>query len=128
MSIVLTGTVVTGDRRGRELGFPTANVELDPDSTDPPADGVYAGWFEDSGGARHTAAISIGGRPTYYGVDGVRLVEAHLLDYEGDLYGQHVRVGVGAAVRPQERFSDSEQLVAQMHDDVRRVRELSATP
>lgn len=119
---VVTGVVVHGDRRGRELGFPTANVALDADSPEPPGDGIYAGWFEDEGGCRHVAAVSIGGRPTFYGESGPRLVEAFLLDFEGDLYGQHVRVGIGEKVRGQERFGSSERLVERMSKDVEAVR------
>ncbi|MGO9558063.1 MAG: riboflavin kinase, partial [Acidimicrobiales bacterium] len=83
--IELSGIVVRGDQRGRELGFPTANVELDASSAELPPDGVYAGWLDaepnaegssESTAHRHLAAISIGSRPTYYGQHGVRLVEA----------------------------------------------------
>lgn len=118
---VVEGVVVRGDRRGRELGFPTANVELAVDR-ELPEDGVYAGWLERSSGARHVAAISIGNRPTYYGEHGVRLIEAYLLDFSGDLYGEHVRVGVGRRVRGQLRFDGSEPLIEQMHKDVEAVR------
>ena len=124
--IILSGTVVQGDRRGRELGFPTANVELSGDSPDLPADGVYAGWLEHAPAHRHVAAISIGSRPTYYGEHGVRLVEAYLLDFSGDLYGQLVRVGVGARVRGQARFSGSEELIEQMQRDVEAVRAVAS--
>jgi riboflavin kinase/FMN adenylyltransferase len=122
--IVLEGVVVTGDRRGRLLGFPTANVEL-PAATQLPADGVYAGWFERPGGERYVAAVSVGTRPTYYREGGGRLVEAYLLDFDGDLYGEQVRVGVGAMVRGQGRFAGSEELIAQMQRDVDAVRTLT---
>ncbi len=128
IDIVLSGTVVRGDNRGGpELGFPTANVELEADNPDLPPDGIYAGWFwlEASPGQPHLAAISIGSRPTYYGEHGVRLVEAYLLDFEGDLYGQRVKVGVGMKVRGQERFSGSEELIAQMRRDVDAVRRVA---
>lgn len=123
--IVLTGIVVAGDRRGRELGFPTANVELEESGAVLPDDGVYAGWAEcvDEGSdQRHAAAISVGSRPTYYGERGVRLVEAYLLDFDGDLYGRRLRVGIGARVRGQVRFSRSDELTAQMERDVEVVR------
>lgn len=109
-----------GDQRGRQLGFPTANVEVS--GIELPPDGVYAGWLEDEHGVRRLAAVSIGGRPTYYGEHGARLVEAHVLDFSGDLYGQRVTVGVGSVVRPQERFSTVEELVAQMGADVAAIR------
>ena len=118
---MLEGVVVTGDRRGRELGFPTANVEVAATAPLPP-DGVYAGWFERSEGQRHVAAVSVGTRPTYYREGGGRLVEAYLLDFDGDLYGEHVRVGISQMVRGQARFSGSEELIAQMHRDVDAVR------
>ena len=124
--VVLAGVVVTGDRRGgAELGFPTANVELDDSAPELPEDGVYAGWLEDAAGDRRLAAVSVGSRPTYYGEHGARLLEAYVLDFAGDLYGQHVRVGVTARLRGQERFSGSEQLIAQMHRDVQAVRVLA---
>lgn len=122
--IVLAGTVVPGDQRGRELGFPTANVELSGDSPDLPEDGIYAGWLESrTDGVRRLSAISIGSRPTYYGEHGARLVEVHVLDFEGDLYGHAVQVGVATRVRGQARFSGSDELVEQMHRDVAAVRE-----
>ncbi|MHB1987934.1 MAG: riboflavin kinase [Acidimicrobiales bacterium] len=121
--VVLSGTVVSGDRRGgRELGFPTANVELDADGVALPSDGVYSGWFEGESGTRHLAAISIGTRPTYYGEHGIRLAEAYLLDFDGDLYGQHVTLGLEDRVREQVQFSGNEDLISQMHRDVEVVR------
>jgi len=119
--LVLEGMVVTGDRRGRELGYPTANVEV-PSSADLPPDGVYAGWFERPDGSRYVAAISIGMRPTYYAEGGRRLVEAYLLDFDGDLYGELARVGVGSRVRVQLRFDTSDELIDQMRRDVEAVR------
>lgn len=120
MSLV-EGVVVVGDRRGRELGYPTANVET---QSELPEDGVYAGRFERADGSVYVSAISIGRRPTYY-VDGVRLLEAHLLEFDDDLYGERVRVEVGPRVRPQLRFESSEELVSQMARDVAEVRRLA---
>jgi riboflavin kinase/FMN adenylyltransferase len=117
---VVEGIVVVGDRRGRQLGFPTANVET---RAELPEDGVYAGRFERADGSVHLAAVSIGRRPTYY-AEGVRLLEAYLLDFDGDLYGEHVRVEVGPRVRLQEAFSSSEALIAQIEEDVARIRRL----
>jgi riboflavin kinase/FMN adenylyltransferase len=122
--LVLEGIVVTGDRRGRELGFPTANVEVT--AIELPEDGVYSGWFERPDGARYRAAISVGTRPTYYRDGGGRLVEAYLLDFDGDLYGELVRVGVGAKVRGQVRFETSDELIEQMRRDVEAVRAVTA--
>jgi FAD synthase len=124
-ALVLEGVVGRGDRRGRELGFPTANVEVPP-TTSLPEDGVYAGWFERPDGSRYVAAISVGMRPTYYSEDGRRLVEAYLLGFAGDLYGERVRVIVGARVRGQVRFDNSEQLIEQMQRDVEAVRASAA--
>ncbi|MFF0903413.1 UNVERIFIED_CONTAM: riboflavin kinase [Kocuria sp. CPCC 205316] len=112
------GTVVTGDRRGRLLGFPTANVAV-PDQ--PWRDGVWAATVQIDparSGPVHLAAVSVGRRPTYYGRDGVRLLEAHLLDFAGDLYGHTVLVRLHERLRPQRRYSASKELVEQLHRDV----------
>ena len=114
------GTVVRGDRRGRTIGFPTANLETTPYAA-VPADGVYAGYLV-RGKERHVAAISIGTNPTFDGRD--RRVEAFVLDFDGDLYGDHVGFEFAARLRETRRFDDVAELVAQMDDDVRRTREL----
>jgi riboflavin kinase/FMN adenylyltransferase len=111
------GVVEDGDKRGRTLGFPTANVSL-PEYIALPADGVYAGWYRRPDGALHPAAISVGRRPTYYEENGMRLLEAHLLDFDGDLYGEPARVDFVAHLRPQARFESSQALVDQMDRDV----------
>lgn len=117
--------MVRGDGRGRLLGFPTANV--DPVSARQlPADGVYAGWVALEDGSIHVAAISVGRRPTYY-EDGALLLEAHLLDFDGDLYGQRVQLEVGERVRGQLRFASGEELVAQIGRDVGAVRALTGS-
>ncbi len=118
---------MSGDGRGRGLGFPTANVEV-PASAVLPPDGVYAGWFERANGTRHPAAVSVGTRPTYYSHDGARLVEAYLLDFDDDLYGERVRVEFGEMVRGQARFESSDELVAQMRRDVEAVRASLSRP
>lgn len=110
------GTVGTGDRRGRELGYPTANVAV-PAAVCLPADGVYAGWYRHPDGRRHPAAISLGRRPTFYD-DDARLLEAHLLDFDGDLYGQAAVVDFVAHLRGQVRFDEIDALVEQMGRDV----------
>jgi riboflavin kinase/FMN adenylyltransferase len=113
---VVTGTVVVGDRRGRELGFPTANVRF-PDDAEPPAFGVYAGMA-----LGRPAAISVGVRPTF-GDDLEPLLEAHILDFDGDLYGREITVELLEFLRPEARFNSVEALVAQMEADIAEVRE-----
>jgi riboflavin kinase / FMN adenylyltransferase len=108
------GIVVRGDGRGRELGFPTANLDV-PDGLLVPPDGVYAGWANG-----HPAAISIGTNPHFDGVE--RRVEAYLLDFDGDLYGRRLLVELWASLRGQRRFDSLEELVAAIGDDVERVR------
>ncbi len=117
----LEGIVVTGQRLGRELGYPTANV-APVERVAIPADGVYAGWVQTHAG-RFPAAISIGTRPTVGQLD--RAVEAFLLDYPGDsLYGQALAVEWVARIRGQEKFDSLEALVVQMERDVARCREI----
>lgn len=119
------GTVVAGDGRGRSLGFPTANVAVEEGSV--PPEGVYAGWVRRAQGPVLPAAISVGRRPTYYGEDGEPLVEVHVLDFSGDLYGEHVEVELAARLRGQERFSSSAELAAAIAADVAAVRALVAS-
>ncbi|MFE9445785.1 riboflavin kinase [Streptomyces sp. NPDC006602] len=112
---LIAGRVEHGDRRGRELGFPTANLVLDDENV---SDGVWAGLVHLPDGATYGAAVSVGRRATFYGRDGIRVLEAHLLDFSGDLYGQWLRVGLDHRIRPQRRFSDVDALVTQMHQDI----------
>jgi len=115
------GPVVHGAKRGRELGFPTANVET-PEYAAIPADGVYAGWLVVEG-ERLPAAISVGTNPQFDGVR--RTVEAYALDRTDlDLYDQHVAVEFVARVRGQERFAGIEELVERINQDVAKVRVL----
>jgi riboflavin kinase / FMN adenylyltransferase len=114
------GVVVRGHRRGRALGYPTANVETQP-FTAIPADGVYAGHLvtrnpADAGCDRFPAAISVGTNPTFQGTQ--RTVEAFLLDYDGDLYGEHVGVEFAERLRPMTAFPDADALSAAMAKDV----------
>ncbi|GAA2373649.1 riboflavin kinase [Gordonia sp. QH-12] len=125
------GVVVHGERRGRDLGFPTANV-APPEHTAIPGDGVYAAWFTvlDSAtqpdgvtiGRRYPAAVSVGTNPTFSGR--VRTVEAYVLDVEADLYGQHVAVDFVARLRGMEPFDSVDALIAEMNNDVERTRTL----
>ena len=113
------GPVVRGDGRGGpELGFPTANLAV-PDDIALPADAVYAGHYRRPDGSVHRAAISVGRRPTFYepGTAPV-LVEAYLLHFEGDLYGEPARVSFAHRLRAEQRFESIEALVAQMRADV----------
>ncbi len=125
----VTGVVVAGERLGRALGFPTANLEV-PEVQVIPADGVYAAWAELFPGTprarRWPAAASIGTRPQFGGTR--RVVEAHLLDFDGDLYGTRMRLHFVARLRSQERFPSTEALVEQMRRDVARVRHVLAHP
>ncbi|MFI6704022.1 bifunctional riboflavin kinase/FAD synthetase [Streptomyces sp. NPDC050509] len=116
------GVVVRGAQRGRELGFPTANVETLP-HTAIPADGVYAGWLT-ADGERMPAAISVGTNPQFEGVD--RSVEAYAIDRVGlDLYGLHVTVDFLSYVRGMRKFESIEVLLDAMGDDVKRARALT---
>ena len=116
------GAVERGDGRGGSvLGFPTANVAV-PNEIQLPADGIYAGWFERPDGSTHAAAISIGRRPTFYPEGGPLMVEAYLLDFSGDLYGERARVRFVSRLRGEERFESTEALVAQMNEDVEAAR------
>jgi riboflavin kinase/FMN adenylyltransferase len=113
------GEVVEGDRRGRELGMPTANIVPD-DSLVTPGHGVYAAWAHG-----HPAAVSVGVRPTFDTGRGL-LVETYLLDFEGDLYGQTLRIAFLVRMRGEKRFESVDDLVAQMHRDVDRAREIAS--
>ncbi len=108
------GVVVRGDGRGRELGFPTANLDVPAGLLVPP-DGVYAGWAR---GRR--AAVSIGTNPHFDGLE--RRVEVHLLDFDGDLYDQRLVVELWSPLREQRRFDSLDELVAAIGDDVERTR------
>jgi len=112
----LEGTVVRGDGRGRALGFPTANLAVDAGLVIPSA-GIYAGtWTRPSGEAR-TAAISVGHRPTFY-EHAELLVEAHLCDFDADLYGERGRLAFVARLRGEQKFDTVDDLVAQIARDV----------
>lgn len=121
------GVVVRGDQRGRELGFPTANLSSPP-FTAAPADGVYAGWLIRNParriGERETplpAAISVGTNPTFAG-ERERRVEAYVLDFDEDIYGAQVAVDFAARLRPTVAFDSVDALITQMNADVAKVR------
>ncbi len=121
----LEGTVVAGDQRGGTLGFPTANLSVPPHVL-VPAHGIYAGRAHGgTAGAGHRAAISIGVNPHYGGVE--RRIEAFLLDFDGDLYGERLRIELWDRLRDERAFADEEELVAQIARDVEAAR-ASAPP
>lgn len=120
----VTGIVRKGDQRGRDLGYPTANVPVDEAFAVPP-DGVYAGWVVRTDGERLPAAISVGTNPTFDGVE--RRVESYVLDRTDlQLYGEQIRVELVELLRGMVRFDGIEPLVAQMADDVDRTRDVLA--
>jgi riboflavin kinase/FMN adenylyltransferase len=119
----IEGVVVRGDRRGHKLGFPTANVKVGPEVD--LADGVYAGTVELADGTRRLAAVSLGRRPQYYEA-GERLVEAYLLDFDGDLYGSRIRIMIGRFVREQRAYASEGELLGQIALDVKAVCALGA--
>jgi riboflavin kinase / FMN adenylyltransferase len=113
----LRGEVVHGDERGRELGFPTANLIPD-DALVCPGHGVYACLADG-----HPAAVNVGVRPTFVTGRG-ELIEAYILDFEGDLYGRQLRLDFLSRLRGERRFQSADELVEQMHRDVQRTREI----
>ncbi|MDR1767236.1 MAG: bifunctional riboflavin kinase/FAD synthetase [Propionibacteriaceae bacterium] len=127
------GVVVHGDQRGRQLGFPTANLPV-PQYRACPADGVYAGWVWEghhvlpgspSPANRWPAAISVGTNPTFDGPD--RRVESHILDRDDlELYDRPITVEFTRRLRGQIRFNGVEELIAQLNSDVARTRDLLA--
>jgi len=116
---ILQGPVVHGEKRGRELGYPTANI-VPREGFVLPATGVYAGWANE-----HPAAINVGVRPTFQSSLGL-LVEPYLLDFDGDLYGQELKVAFAERLRGEEKFDSVDALKEQMAADVQRTRELLA--
>jgi riboflavin kinase/FMN adenylyltransferase len=123
----LRGVVAHGEKRGRELGFPTANLEVSKEMQIC-ADGVYAGWYLRPDGTRHQTAISVGRQPTFYESRPYSLVEAHLLDFQGDLYDEVGTVELVARLRGQERFGSIEALIDQMSSDVAQTRRTLGAP
>lgn len=116
--------VVRGDGRGRTIGVPTANLE--PENEILPAGGVYAARCRVSAGAWHAAVVNLGHRPTFGGTDAT--VEAHLIDFEGDLYGSRVRLEFHERLRGEQRFDGPQALVARIREDVAQARALLSGP
>jgi riboflavin kinase / FMN adenylyltransferase len=121
------GVVVHGDKRGRTLGYPTANIAV-PYEIALPADGVYAGWYRRPGGRRLPAAVSLGRRPTFYVDADLSLLEAHLLDFDEDLYEEEAEVEFVGRLRGQQAFGSVDALIEQMGHDVHAARRLLAAP
>jgi len=117
------GRVVRGDGRGRQIGVPTANLATENETL--PADGVYAGWCRLPAGEAVPAVVNRGRRPTFG--SGAETLEAHLLDFEADLYDARVRVSFEARLRDERRFEGPEALVAQIREDVARARAILAS-
>ena len=111
--------VIHGAERGRRLGFRTANLRLPPECA-APADGVYAVWAVVEGHLRRGAIANIGIRPSFDA--GARLLEVHIFDYEGDLYGKRLRVEFVKRLRPERRFEAVEALIAQVRQDIEEAR------
>ncbi|HZF97576.1 MAG TPA: bifunctional riboflavin kinase/FAD synthetase [Pseudoxanthomonas sp.] len=113
------GRVVRGTQLGRTLGFPTANIRF---SKAPALSGIYATWVHGAGEGRYASVSSFGTRPT---VDGVEpLLEAHLFDFDGDLYGRHIEVEFVAKLRDEEKFADLPALTRQMQRDAGLARQI----
>ncbi|MEY4165188.1 MAG: adenylyltransferase/riboflavin kinase [Actinomycetota bacterium] len=115
------GQVVDGDKRGRTIGFPTANVEV-PREMCLPSDGVYAGLYRRPDGDEHLCAINLGRRPTFYRNSDHALLEAFLLDFSGDLYGEPASVKFVAFLRSERRFDSIDDLRRQLSVDIEHAR------
>ena len=115
------GVVVAGDQRGRTIGFPTANVQV-PSGMCMPSDGVYAGVYVRPDGSEHTCAINLGRRPTFYADQDHSLLEAYLLDFSGDLYGETASVRFEAFLRSEKQFGGIDELKEQLVRDIESAR------
>jgi riboflavin kinase / FMN adenylyltransferase len=120
----LDGRVVAGDGRGKAIGVPTANLESTNETL--PAFGVYACWLSVEGRTPLPAVVNVGRRPTFGG--GAAVVEAHVLDWQGDLYGRRVRLEFEGRLREERRFPDTGALLAQIQADVGQARTILEKP
>jgi riboflavin kinase / FMN adenylyltransferase len=118
----LSGTVIHGDHRGRSIGFPTANLDYPTDKA-LPSNGIYACWAW-LGAERFAAAINVGLRPTVKSDQTVPNVEAYLLDFDREIYGQHLRLDFVARLRDELKFDSLDALIEQMHGDVEKTRQI----
>ncbi|HET6846000.1 MAG TPA: bifunctional riboflavin kinase/FAD synthetase [Anaerolineales bacterium] len=118
----LHGAVVAGDARGRELGFPTANIDYAPEKI-LPSNGIYACWLW-LNGQRHSAAVNVGVRPQFHSGATHPLVEAYILDFDRNIYGQDVRLDFVRRIRDEMRFPFVSDLIAQIHHDVQQIQQV----
>jgi riboflavin kinase/FMN adenylyltransferase len=116
------GEVVSGDQRGRTIGFPTANVQI-PNGMCMPSDGVYAGLYTRPDGTEYATAINLGRRPTFYANQEASLLEAYLMDFSGDLYGEAASVKFLAFLRSEKQFSGIDELKQQLQHDIEHARQ-----
>lgn len=116
----VSGSVISGDGRGRRINIPTANLDY-PNEKLIPANGVYACWAW-AGGERYAAVTNIGQRPTFEAAGPRPFIEAHLLDFSGNLYGQILRLEFVARLREERRFPSVEALIAQIQEDIAKSR------
>lgn len=121
----LTGTVAHGQKLGRTIGYPTANLELTESLKLVPARGIYAVWATTAAGTRHQAMLSIGVRPTI-GEDLAQTIEVNLLDFDGDLYGQELTLEFVVWLRGEEKYDDLDALTAQLALDAQATRKALA--
>jgi riboflavin kinase/FMN adenylyltransferase len=122
----VSGVVVHGDKRGRTIGFPTANIEV-PNAMCLPADGVYSGIVQRADGSTFVCAINLGRRPTFFEHADHSLLEAHLLDFDGDLYGERVSVTFEHFLRSERKFEGLESIKTQLQLDVAAARAAGTT-
>jgi riboflavin kinase/FMN adenylyltransferase len=122
----ISGEVVRGDGRGHTLGFPTANLQIPWDKFVPEA-GVYA-CLAHAAGINHPAAVNIGTRPTFDASSVATQIEAHLIGYQGDLYGQQLSLHFISRLRGEKRFSSVQALIEQVHQDIEHTRDLVKLP
>jgi riboflavin kinase/FMN adenylyltransferase len=118
------GVVVRGDQRGRTIGFPTANIEV-PNAICIPADGVYAGVLTRKDGTKNICAMNLGRRPTFYEHADHSMLEAHLLDFSGDLYDEKVKLTFTHFLRGERKFENIDALKMQLKLDVEQTRAIS---
>jgi riboflavin kinase / FMN adenylyltransferase len=118
----ISGPVIHGDGRGRQIGFPTANIDY-PNEKVLPANGIYAAWAW-LGDERHVAAVNVGVRPTVKSDQVVPTVEAYLLDFDRDIYGQNLKLEFVSRLRDELKFSSLETMIEQIHADVKKTREI----
>ena len=118
----LVGDVVHGDGRGRKINIPTANIEVSPEKAIP-ANGVYACYVYVDG-VKHSAVTNVGIRPTFTPDKAEANIEAHLLDFDRDLYGQTLRLEFIEHLRPEKKFNGVDELISQIHADIKKSREI----